>query len=470
MSYKPSLVQSPSKKVSLGLEPTLAWIAILGFALITMLGVMAGAGNIMNLLVPAVSVAVAVFLYFRAPLLYTGFTWWMWFLAPFVRRVSDFRGGFTDPSPMLLAPYAVCLVSFITLVQYLPKAHRIGGLPFVLSAAAVIYGFLIGMINRSPFVVVRETMDWLAPVAFGFHLFVQWRDYPNFRQNLQRVFLWGVLIMGVYGVIQFMALPDWDRLWLFESNMVTAAGRPDKSGGMRVWSTMQSGEPFAAFMAAALLLILTSSSTLSIPASIAGYLTFLLAMVRSAWIGWFAGMLTLLGSLKVKFQIRLLIMAIVLAISVVPLATTEPFSEKITGRLESLSNVQQDNSAKGRQSDFQESIVLALASGIGQGIGGGTRDSAILSTLFDLGWLGTLLYIGGLVPLIVRLFLMPISHIDPFIGAARAVVASVLVRIPVNGTFVGVSGVVLWTFIGLSMAASRYYEQKHRSKFEESSG
>ena len=85
-------------------RPALAWVGILGLICITGLGTLAGAGGILRLLFPLGATAVGVLLYMRYPLLYVGFTWWIWFLTPLVRRLIDQRSGWQDPSIVLLAP------------------------------------------------------------------------------------------------------------------------------------------------------------------------------------------------------------------------------------------------------------------------------------------------------------------------------------------------------------------------------
>lgn len=268
----------------LGLQPALAWTAILGLCILSALLIMVGAGKILNLAFPMGAFAVGTFLYFRYPLLYIGFSWWMLFLTPLVRRLSDYRGGFTDPSPMLLAPYLVTGLTLITCWRHFPKAYRQGGLPFVLSFVGVFYAFLIGLINRQPTVVFREVLDWLPPVCFGFHLWVNWQDYPSYRQNIQRIFFWGVLVMGVYGIVQFVVAPEWDLLWMNSTDIASSNGGKPGPFALRIWSTTTSTEPFAGIMAAGLLLLATRKGALSISASVAGYLSLVLTMVRSAWL------------------------------------------------------------------------------------------------------------------------------------------------------------------------------------------
>lgn len=454
----PALLRSSNKRVSF-LQPAFAWTAILALIFLTAVGIMVGAGKVLNIAFPAGAFAVGLLLYYRAPVLYVGFTWWIWFLTAFIRRLADYRSGFTDPSPILIAPLLVTGITIITVLKYLPRRNS-NSMPFIIAMIGVFYGFLVGLLYKEPFIVTRDFLNWITPITFGFHLFFSWKDYPAYRQNLQRTFAWGVLIMGAYGITQFISLPEWDQSWLFNTNLITAAGRPDEltGGGVRVWSTLNSGEPFAGIMAGALLLLLSYQSVIVVPASVAGYIALLLTTVRSAWLGWFAGLLILLSSLKMKFQIRLILMTLTLVLCILPLATMEPFSETINERFATFSNVEDDASTTARQETFNTAISSALTSFTGEGIGGSTMDNSILAFLIYLGWIGTILYTGGIVLLVAKVFQNFAGNSDPFIGASRAIIVSSLVRIPVNAPHLGSTGVMMWGFIGIALAGHQYYQ------------
>src|SRR5919202_1555595 len=140
MSDRQMLQNSPrSRGLHLGLQPAPAWTAILALVLFSALCIVAGAGKILNLAFPMGAFAVGVLLYFRYPILYIGFSWWILFLTPLIRRLADYRSGFTDPSPILIAPYLVIGITLVTCWQYFPKTARQGGLPFILSFAGVFY-------------------------------------------------------------------------------------------------------------------------------------------------------------------------------------------------------------------------------------------------------------------------------------------------------------------------------------------
>ncbi len=459
MSFRKKLSSlSPTKSSLLGFfQPAPAWTAIVALVLFTTLSIFAGGSTILNIAFPVLSLGVGAFLYFRYPILYIGFTWWIYFLTAFVRRLADYRSSYTEPSPMLIAPSLVTALTLITVFQHLPNARREGGGPLILSLVGIFYGFLIGLINYPPYDVIKGLLSWLTPLTFGFHLLVNWQNFPSYYQNIQRTFVWGILVMGIYGIIQYLLAPEWDCLWLINSGMTSSGGAPVPFG-IRVFSTMNSAEPFSAVMSAGLLLLFNKPEVLNLFASGVGLLALLLSLVRSAWIGWLAGLLTLSSSLKVKTQIRLVITISIMALIIFPLTTLEPFSKSINDRVESLSNIQEDDSYRVRTETLSNTSDYAFANLLGDGINSQSYDSALLSSLINLGWFGSICYFAGMLPFILKLFQYSKGNSNLFTATARAVVISCLIRIPVNGTSIGgVGGLLLWSFLALNVASYKYY-------------
>lgn len=443
-------------------------MAILGLFLLSALCLLTGGtSNLLRLVFPMGSLVVGVFLYKQYPLLYVGFTWWLWFITPLLRRLVDWRTGIWDTQGlMLLSPFLVTLVTLATFLQYLPRAYRWGGLPLILCFVGVFYGLLVGLVEDSLAEVARALLDWLPPMLFGFHLFVNWRNYPSYRQNIQRSFLWGVLVMGVYGVVQYVVAPDWDRFWLTNAIAIggNCFGQPAPFQ-IRVWSTQQSPLHFGATMTAGLLLLLNSQAILRFPASAFGYLAFMLTLVRTTWGGWFVGLVTYTTSLKPRLQMRLIITMLVIGICIAPLISIDTFSGIINDRVSSISNVEQDASYQARKEMYDTALNDALMEPLGKGIGnGGFGDSGILNALFTLGWLGGIPYLGGIVLIFFNMFQGYKGHLDPFASAARAISISFLSMMVNSNYIVGSPGVIFWGFLGMVMAAQKYYQ--HQSFIE----
>ncbi|XWK86835.1 MAG: O-antigen ligase domain-containing protein [Phormidium sp.] len=453
----------PKKSFFISLQPAQAWTVILGFSLFTAVCIVANAGGILRLLFPAASFIVGVFLYRRYPILYIGFTWWLWFLTPWVRRLVDLKSGWVDPSPILLAPPLVTLITLASFLRYLPQSYSQGGLPFILSFLGAGYAFLIGLIQAPLISTMLACLNWLTPIAFGFHLFINWRNYPQLSQNIQRSFLWGVLVTGSYGVWQYLVAPEWDRFWLINTGAV-AFGTPEPLG-IRVFSTMNSPQPFAVVMMAGLLLLFNGKGTLRFASAGVGYLSLLLSSARAVWLGWLVAVFILTSSLKAKLQMRLILTLLVIVILVVPLANIEPFSSVIAPRIESLTNAEDDVSYNERSERYQTYLGLALTQIIGNGLGGNAAlgpniDSGILDTFYSFGWLGAIPYLGGIILLIFSLLKSPEVRLDPFMSAARAIGIGVFAQIGLNGATAGLFGVILWAFLGIALAAHKYNSQQ----------
>jgi O-Antigen ligase len=464
--------RSPEKQGGLILQPKPAWIAILGLVSLTILGTLAGAGGIIRLIFPLGAFAVGLFLYKRYPILYHGFFWWLWFLTPFLGRIIDYRNGWDPSRLILLAPYLVALLTLETFLRHLPRANSLGGLPLILAFVAVCYGFFIGLINGSPIVVVRNFLDWLIPITYSFYILVNWRDYPSYRENFQRVFLWGTLIMGAYGIFQYIVAPEWDRYWLIESGMSSSAGNPEPFG-MRIWSTMNSHAPFATAMQAGLLLLLTSQGALRNLAAIVGSLAFLMTMVRSNWGAFCVALLLFFPSLNQKLQIRLIATILILASCIFPLTKIEPFSTNLNNRIQTISSLQEDSSFQDRKGLFDLSIKYALSDYLGQGIGSGgaydektgnwvsaSIDNGLLVLLFTLGWFGTILYLAGLIPMLLNVLRVPEVSFDSFMSGARALGISYCSLLIFGGATAGISGIFLWGFLAITMAGNKYHQNQ----------
>lgn len=444
-----------------------AWLVIIAWGLFLALCLIAKGGRFLIPIFPLGSLAVGLFLYYRTPALYVGYTWWLIFLGSLIRRIIDQQSGYVTPGRWSTTALLVASISLITLVKYLPKNSRHGGMPFLLSLYGVAYGCAVGFVTGTLSLrFIIGAMEWVIPVVFGFHLFVNWHSYPQYRQVIQRTFVWGALIMGAYGIFQYCVAPEWDRFYLNNLEVVSfGSPLPFK---IRVFSTQSSPQGFGTVISASLILLLGSNGAVRFPASGTGYLAFLLSSARSTWLAWLAALLAMTPSLKCKLQLRLFLTVLIMASLIVPLANLEPFAEPIQHRLESFSAGADDVSFTARREGYQDLLGIALTEFMGGGIGGrlareipatsiGGADSGIFPLLFSLGWLGSLPYLLGIFLMLNRLFSTQEFSQDPFASASRAIVIGSLAQVGFNNIFAAEMAMVLWGFLGISMSASNYY-------------
>ncbi len=418
-------------------------------------------GGVTRWLFPALAAVTAYLLYRGAPVTYIRFVWWVWFLAPFVRRVVDYRNGWVDPSPILLAPPLVSLVCFPSLFQ---KSVWTGlpGVVHVLTIGSVTYGLLIGLVCLQPQSAVAASLSWFAPLTFALHLTYVFSDrarWAAYSHAIQWTFVWGLLVLGIYGVVQLVIAPLWDQNWMIRSEM-TSIGIPEPFG-IRVFSTMNSPGPLGFVLAAGLLVIADRSGVMPLLARIAGYASLTLCLARSAWMAWFLGAMYL--GLRRREQVtRLVVMTIVLAICLCVMLTYDPIKDVVQTRLESFGQMHDDESYQDRQNGYERTVRLALQEPLGRGLGAmdlvfnkdigalGSHDSGLWELLLSLGWPGGLAYSAGLLLSIV--YIMTQSPGKAFLYIAGGSVAfGMIPQMLLGSVMIGASGMVLWSVIGISL-------------------
>jgi hypothetical protein len=442
-----------------------AWFVIIVFVLVTFALLSAGSigGKTLGIVFPLGSFVVAWFLYFRYPTFYIGFVWWLIFLVCLVRRLADFRmGAFTDSSTILLAPYLAILVCGHTLYFNLPKVKEKGTLPFALALASVLYGYCVGLLypGISPIKVTVALLGWITPILFGHYFYINWQRYPAYSRVTRNTFLWGALVMGVYGVYQYVVAPEWDCLWLIGSGMGSSAGLPVPYG-MRVWSTLNSMGVYADVIATALLVLPSCNSPITLPAAVFGGLSLLFTSVRTGWLGWMTGMLFVSTALSPKHQMRIVVGGLILALFIVPVVSMEPFSTNLSKRFNSLSDLENDNSAQVRKEVYKQFFSSGIYNALGEGIGvNEVVDSGPLSFLLDLGWIGSIPYVGALSLSIITLLRNIKKHSDLFIKVSCAILVKSMFFFLAARITVGVTGIIIWGFLGVAMAGQKYLQHR----------
>jgi hypothetical protein len=460
-------------------KPAGAWYAILGLAIVTLLLTLGHAGSIVRIGFPLAAFGVGVYLYRTVPVLYVGFTWWIWFLSPWIRRMVDYFSTWVDPSPILLTPPLVTLIMGATLIKKLPTITKEGGVPFILAIAAILYSYAVGIIQAPIVPATIAAVSWLPPILFAFHILTNWQDYPKYRANTQQVFLWATLIMGVYGIVQFLIVPGWDKFWMDMSEM-NSIGTPEPLQ-IRVFSVMNAPGAFAVTMMAGLLLLLANPSAVGFAASGAGYLSFLISSVRSSWLGWAVGLAFLFGTLKSNLQMRLFLVILLMGLSIMPLTMMEPFASNISKRMDTFSNVKEDISFQERSRGYDLVLDLALSQGLGAGLGAadsktnrfshvlfpiGVNDSTVLSLMYTLGWMGAVPYLVGFGLILINTFRAKVVKSDPFASCARAIVIGCVAQFWLGSIFLGISGILTWVFASMVIAAQRHHNLLRHSNHE----
>ena len=421
----------------------------------------AGNGPWLRWAIPALATFLALILYLRRPVLYVQYLLWVWFLTPLVRRIVDWRFGWDDPNIILLSPLLASGVAGLAFLRKPGSAWREVPCGFVLCGVAILYGFVVGMFLHPSAETAYELLNWLCPLLFGVHLCVHWEQYEQYRGAILGAFLWGLLVLGVYGVYQFLAPAGWDRFWLenvIANGTGVSFGQPD-SLLVRVFSTLNSPGPFANTMMVGVLFLFLVRSPLKPAAAIAGYTSFLLSMVRTAWLSWIVGLLWILKNSRPRVMIRVVLSMGLLVACLLPLLRDPRMANVIGDRMKTFTDLQHDDSFGARMEMYRILTADAIDNPFGYGLKnlevshGVGVDSGILAAVFSLGWLGGVLFAAGVLSLLLRK--TPGAERDEFSQAARAITIAILVQIIGGNVFIGVNGILFWMSAGIYLAAGK---------------
>jgi hypothetical protein len=447
---------------------------------LTALLVLARQGTVLTLAFPLMATVAALWLYFKSPARYIGFMWWIWFLGPEVRRLADWgKGGFTQTSLIQVAPLVVTMICGLTLLrQYRVLAQR-RGLPMLLMLMGIAYAYLIGVASSGPMAATYDLANWLYPVLIGFHIMVNAHEYPKYRKVMLETFIWGLLVMGAYGVVQFFVMPAWDSLWMIGSQMASQ-GEPVPLG-VRVFSTMNSSGPFALVAMAGMTFVMASEQRIKWMAGGLGFLSFGLSLVRSAWGGWIIAMVLQLVKASNRVRLRILLGAVVLVVVSVPMMTIGPIADRLGTRLQTMTNLSDDNSYAARNEFYATFMQTAFTDVVGEGFGAtgtstklssangdlgkyGSFDSGVMNVPFVLGWPGALMYVAGLSILLARAVRASFSlREDKFAQACLSLALSMIGILIFANTFVGTGGSLLYMSL-FSIIAARHHAKLERRR------
>jgi hypothetical protein len=450
------------------MPPALLW-------LITAMLIVAHQGTVLTLAFPVLSIAVGFWLYFKSPAKYVGYMWWLWFLSPEVRRLADWsKGSFTPTSLIQVAPLAVTMISGLSLIRFYPVLAQRRGLPVLLVLAGLGYAFMVGVVSSGPLAALYDLANWVYPILIGFHIMAHSRQYPDYRETIVNTFIWGMLLMGGYGLVQFFIMPQWDALWMLGSQM-NSQGDPVPFG-VRVFSTMNSSGPFALAMMGAMVYVMAANHRVRWVAGALGFLSFCLSLVRSTWGGWVIAMLIQLVKSNNKVRIRIVASAVLLTGLCVPLLAVGPVAERMQARLDTIINLHDDQSYAARNEFYATFAKTAFTDVTGEGLGAtgtstklsndggqlgqyGNFDSGVMNIPFVLGWPGTLLYMSGVIWLLARALRASFQlRDDKFASASLSLALAIFAMLVFTNSLVGTGGLLL--FMGVFSIISAAHWQK----------
>jgi len=287
-----------------------------------------------------------------------------------LRRLLDWEAGAFDRlSPISLSPLLVgglMLLPFLQRFHFLPKPHKtICGCLL----AALAYSFVIGFF-RVQLAAVYALAEALTPVAVLGYILTS-DNSQNVKDRWIRSVSWCAILASLYGWFQYLTIPPWDAFWVTEVGFIGYLGilEPTK---MTVFSTMAERGILASFLAFAVVPMIISPKWRTVCSWAGVILVFsviLLTLSRGgiiiATMSVFIYLLVNRGANKGPIIAG---MVILMAAAWFGLGRL-PGAERITTRFESLGNMKEDGSFKGRSELTSLGLSQTLSNPIGYGMG-----------------------------------------------------------------------------------------------------
>ncbi len=429
-----------------------------------------GNAKLLIFIFPFLGIVVAGTLYFARPALFMGFVFWIWFITPFIRRIVDYEiGKFTAVNMIMLTPYLVSAITVLSFLRFGLLLKKRLYLPYLLAMLGVMYGYGIGVMKNGLFGATFNLMEWMVPLLMGFHVLVYWKDYPEHKRVLKSTFTMGIIVTGIYGILQYVSPAPWDIFWM-ESAGMTSIGHPEPFK-VRVFSMLNAPGPFAMILMAGLMLLFDGKGMMSKAALVPGYASFILATVRGAWGGWVLALLFVISKQTGVMRTRLIGLLVAGVMLLVPLFILSPSESlgRVEDRLDTFNNLEEDGSLNARMHMYQTRAGGFISNPIGEGlgfIGGGSRndegstrnlDSGILAMFVSLGWLGTGLYLAGIIIMLIDIMKQRNWGLDQFVIIVTGVALSYLILMVMANQVISIKGIIVWTFLSFALGSRNYY-------------
>lgn len=350
-----------------------------------------------------------------------------WVLAPELRRIVDWRTAYHTLSPFSLLPLLCLVPGMFLLWSQWPRL----GIPYrrvlFLWGVALGYAFLVAYLSGAVLSALYASVLFGLPAIVGILASCGSTEKIDvLYARIANTLLWLAVIASLYGIYQYISPPPWDVYWAQQANIEGSQGITE-SFNFRIFGTLNSTGPFAAFLTMAILFNLPRLSRarwwvvlLMVPCTMALVLT----SVRADWIALAVGttvyillapqrrpVLMSLGGVAAVFTL-----AGAILLGLVGPSNAEIAMTSISSRLQTFGALQSDNSTQARQAETAGALHEGLAEPLGQGIGvvgtsaklsGGetnTLDNGYAARFIEMGVVGFSLYLIALVIALVATF------------------------------------------------------------------
>jgi hypothetical protein len=454
----------PAKAVHRHLPPALEqFLVVAGCAAVAIMLSLVHLAAVGRPLFVLMALAAALRYLRRSPWEYLTISMWFWSLSPFVRRVTDYYGGFQPGSVVLITPSLLSLLMVRDILSSQGLLTRRESAIGLIGLVPVVYGLCASFVQGQIVPGVISAADWFTPLFYYFYMLhlaprIQ-EGEPAFRSFVPL----NMLVVGGYGLWQYFNPPLWDVAWVLNTGFTTQ-GVP-VAYGLKPFSTLNDCGLDAVWLGALILLSLRFRSRLSLLMLAPATLLLALTQVRGVIGGTVLG-LCLAAVLGRGKMIRSMLLFATAAVAMLGLvAVLDPrVGTSLMARFSTVGSLQSDESARVRALIWASApaIIDELPFGLGIGaLGHGavasnntsmvSVDAGPVAIYIALGWIAGSIYLAGFLAVTAQAVLAASSTRSPTaIAFAAVALGGAAVLLFVNP--VGLQGMTIWFAAGYASA------------------
>jgi hypothetical protein len=438
----------------------------------TLLLLVSPGARLLVLAFPLMALMLAMYLYRRDLSRYLSVLCWLWFLTPLVRRLVDYRAGWIPATAVLLAPVLAACAPAVWMVADWRRSVQKLPAALLCVVACCVYATLLGLLHFGIALVFQDLVTWLAPICILLMLYLHRREAPALFKALETSFLYGTLVVSLYGLYQFFFLPQWDVLWIQQIHLASVGvAEPTK---VRLFSTMNSPQILASFLAAGLLLAINARRKIRFLVMPLGLLCLLLSLSRSGWVAMAGGLVYLLFKLPSRQKMYLVVLAVFSGLMLIAALQNPVLQKVVSKRFDTLSNGRHDVSVEDRFQGYQAVLDGFAENPFGLGMGAtpaiavGMKgaayshngqslvlgDSTLLMVLSTMGSAGSLVLVIALLGLVARVMTAR-SRDEDASRALRAILVAMIAECLLDAVISGPTGFLFWGSLGFGLALAR---------------